>query len=642
MFNAVFWRYVLAVLWLAGISYYVQADTLDAQRQRYQQVKLALDNNRLDTVAQLMPTLQTYPLYPYLEYRLLTQDMSQLSADQVRQFIAKYPTLPMVRNLKTSFVNELARRQDWSGLLAFSPESPKPVTARCNYLYAQWVTGQGKTVWEQTRDIWLTGHSLPSACDKLFTAWQQSGGMTPLTILERIRLSISTGNTGLVSHLLQQLPADYKTMSDALVKLLNNPTTVEQFARSVGPTDFTRKVTLSAFHRMARQDPDKARSVLSSIVRLQKMSDEERQGMEEDIAWNLMGSDVTPEQASWRDAVIQRSTSISLLERRVRLALGEGDKKGLALWLSYLPNSVLQKDEWRYWQAVLLLDQGHRSEGEAQLRELMKKRGFYPMVAAQKLNVNYPLTVMVAAKPDPSISQQPEIARIRELMFWQMDNLARAEWTSLVASSDRLQQEELARFAFEQHWPDLSVQATIVAKLWNYLEERFPLAWNDEFRQATQGKGITQSYAMAIARQESAWNPQARSAAGASGLMQLMPATAQHTAKMYNIISYNNSSQLLDPKINILLGTNYLEYVYQSFGQNRILASAAYNAGPSRVKNWLKNSDGRIDAVAFVESIPFSETRGYVKNVLAYDAFYRNFLHRPTQLLVNSEWQRRY
>jgi soluble lytic murein transglycosylase len=125
--------------------------------------------------------------------------------------------------------------------------------------------------------------------------------------------------------------------------------------------------------------------------------------------------------------------------------------------------------------------------------------------------------------------------------------------------------------------------------------------------------------------------------------MQLMPATAQHTAEMFNIASYSNSSQLLDPQMNIQLGTSYLDYVYQSFGQNRILASAAYNAGPSRVTNWLKDSDGRIDAIAFVESIPFSETRGYVKNVLAYDVFYRSLMQqRPTTLLMDNEWQRRY
>lgn len=109
--------------------------------------------------------------------------------------------------------------------------------------------------------------------------------------------------------------------------------------------------------------------------------------------------------------------------------------------------------------------------------------------------------------------------------------------------------------------------------------------------------------------------------------MQLMPATAQHTAKKGNLSGYVNSSQLFDPETNILLGTTYLDDLYQTFNNNRILASAAYNAGPSRVNTWLKNSTGRLDLVAFIESIPFTETRGYVKNVLAYDAFYRYFLH---------------
>lgn len=171
------------------------------------------------------------------------------------------------------------------------------------------------------------------------------------------------------------------------------------------------------------------------------------------------------------------------------------------------------------------------------------------------------------------------------------------------------------------------MQATISGKLWDHLEERFPLAWYQTFHQATNDKGISQSYAMPIARQESAWNPKVRSPVGTAGLMQLMPATAQ----MFNMANYTQPGQLLDPQINIALGTAYLEYVYQMFGRNRILASIAYNAGP-----------GSADAIAFIESIPFSETRSYVKNVLAYDVFYRYFLHQPAKLLTDAEWQRRY
>ncbi|MCW2488940.1 murein transglycosylase, partial [Candidatus Symbiopectobacterium sp. NZEC127] len=172
------------------------------------------------------------------------------------------------------------------------------------------------------------------------------------------------------------------------------------------------------------------------LVRLQKMSDADRREMEEAVAWRWMGTGATPEQAAWRDAVTQRSQSTSLIERRVRMTLGEGDKAGLRFWLAKLPAEALQKEEWRYWQAMLLLDNGQRQDGEAILRSLMQGRGFYPMVAAQKLGIPYALTI-TSSIPDKTLAQRPEIARVRELMYWNMDNLARSEWGELAANSDK-------------------------------------------------------------------------------------------------------------------------------------------------------------------------------------------------------------
>lgn len=231
------------------------------------------------------------------------------------------------------------------------------------------------------------------------------------------------------------------------------------------------------------------------------------------------------------------------------------------------------------------------------------------MVAAQRLGKPYVMMINAADKPDNSISNLPEIQRIRELLYWQMEGLARTEWLNLVDSQTPARKAQLARYALEQGWADLSVQATINGKLWDHLEERFPLAWQSEFDEFTQNKNISKSYAMAIARQESARNPQARSPVGATGLMQLMPATATQTVRDNGITDYSNSTQLVNPRKNIEIGTAYLNGVYNQFGQNRILASAAYNAGPNRVTRWLSNSGGRLDAVAFVETIPFAETR---------------------------------
>ncbi len=162
-----------------------------------------------------------------------------------------------------------------------------------------------------------------------------------------------------------------------------------------------------------------------------------------------------------------------------------------------------EKDEWRYWQADLLLERGRDAEAKEILHALMQKRGFYPMVAAQRLGEEYTLKIDKApANVNSALTQGPEMARVRELMYWNPDNTARSEWANLVKSRSKSEQAQLARYAFNQHWWDLSVQATIAGKLWDHLEERFPLAYNDLFTRYTRGKDISQSYAMAIARRE--------------------------------------------------------------------------------------------------------------------------------------------
>ncbi|XCW71094.1 murein transglycosylase [Kosakonia cowanii] len=629
---------------MLSFSNAARADSLDEQRDRYAQIKSAWDNNQMDVVQQLMPTLQTYPLYPYLQYRQITDDLMSEPALTVTQFVQQYPTLPAARTLKNRFVNELARRQDWQGLLAFSPDKPTTTEAQCNYYFAKWNSGQADEAWAGAKDLWLSGKSQPNACDQLFGAWRASGKQDPLAYLERIRLAMKAGNTRLVTLLANQMPPDYQTISSAIVTLANDPMTVMSFATTTGATDFTRQMAAEAFESVARQDVENARLMIPLLAQAQKLNEEQTQQLRETVAWRLMGNDVTSEQARWRDDTIMRSQSVSLLERRVRMALSNGDRRGLNTWLSRLPMEAKEKDEWRYWQADLLLERGRENDAKEILHALMQQRGFYPMAAAQRLGEAYQLKIDKAdGNVDPTLLQSTEMARVRELMYWKMDNTARGEWANLVSSRSQQQQAQLARYAFEQQWWDLSVQATISGKLWDQLEERFPLAYRDLYTRYTGDKQISPSYAMAISRQESAWNPTARSPVGASGLMQIMPATATHTVKMFSIPGYSNSSQLFDPETNIKIGTSYLQYVYQQFGDNRIFASAAYNAGPGRVRSWLNNSGGKLDAVAFIESIPFSETRGYVKNVLAYDAYYRYFLQdEKATILSDAEWQRRY
>jgi peptidoglycan lytic transglycosylase (EC:3.2.1.-) len=637
------WRLLAAGIALLTVSSAVRADSLDEQRSRYAQIKQAWDNRQMDVVESLMPTLKDYPLYPYLQYREITDDLMNEPAMTVSQFVQANPTLPAARTLRNRFVNELARRQDWQGLLAFSPDKPTTTEAQCNYFYAKYSVGQTQEAWDGAKDLWLTGKNQPSACGPLFDAWRTSGAQDPLAYLERIRLAMKAGNNSLVTSLANQMPAQYQTIASAVVSLANNPNSVLTFAQNTGATDFSRQMAAVAFASVARQDVENARLLIPSLVQAQKLTEDQTQELRDIVAWRLMGTDVTDEQARWRDDAIMRSQSTSLVERRVRMAIGNGDRHGLNTWLARLPMDAKDKDEWRYWQADLLMERGRDQEAKDILHALMQQRGFYPMLAAQRLGEDYPIRV---EKPEgtvaPLLVNGPEMLRVQELMYWNQDNTARGEWANLVTSRTRNEQAQLAKYAFDQGWWDLSVQATIAGKLWDNLEERFPLAYKDLFVRYTSDKAISKSYAMAIARQESAWNPKVRSPVGATGLMQIMPGTATHTVKMFNIPGYTNVNQLLDPETNINIGTNYLQYVYQQFGNNRIYASAAYNAGPGRVRTWQGNSAGRLDAAAFVESIPFSETRGYVKNVLAYDAYYRYFMGEKPQILTDDEWKQRY
>ncbi|WP_099118039.1 murein transglycosylase [Xenorhabdus ishibashii] len=634
-------HFVMTVSMVSVVAGAAHADSLDAQRQRYQEIKQAWDTKNMAEVTRLMPTLKNYPLYPYLEYRQLSQDLATTTPQQVQNFINIHPTLPPARSLASRFINILADNGDWNSLLAFSPNPPNTVAERCDYYFAQWATGHQQVAWQGAQEIWLNGSSLPDRCNKLLTAWDQAGYLSANLILQRIELAMKANNATLVAYLAKRLPLRYQSLSANLLKLQHDPTFVEKFATTTTPTEFTRSVIITNFSRFARSNTELARVSIPTLSRSQKMDDVERQQLKDIVAWQLMG-DITPEQAKWRDDTIRHSHSIKLIERRARLALRDSDHAGFEKWISLLPQKALQQDEWQYWSAIILLNRGKSAEGKAILRKLTEHRGFYPMVAAQKLHISYPLIINKSERPDRSIANMPTIKRIRELLYWNMDNLARSEWLLLVSSQDRVKQEQLARYAFEQHWPSFSVQATITGKMWDHLEERFPMAWKNEFAHFTSDKNISPSYAMAIARQESAWDPQARSSKGASGLMQIMPKTAEHTVKSKKIQGYASSNQLMNPITNIKIGTAYLESVYQRFDNNRILASAAYNAGPANVERWLANTAGKIDPIAFIESIPFAETRSYVKNVLAYDMFYHNFMGKVPNVLTNAEWQRRY
>lgn len=246
------------------------------------------------------------------------------------------------------------------------------------------------------------------------------------------------------------------------------------------------------------------------------------------------------------------------------------------------------------------------------------------MLAAQQLGKAYELPA--TATPELTEAQhhtyKPQLERIAELRQLGRINEAKTVWIAFL--KDLSQEAKLAviSYAKAQNWYDLAVEGTIQAKAFDYIDLRLPNAYSDWFELNLKDKKISKSFAQAIARQESAWNPQAKSHANAMGLMQMLPSTAQKTAKD-NGLPFKGESDLLKPFNNIMLGTTHLAELNDKYPNNRILIAAAYNAGAGRVEQWLERSNQQLEMDEFIASIPFFETRGYVQNVLAYDYYYQ-------------------
>jgi soluble lytic murein transglycosylase len=218
-----------------------------------------------------------------------------------------------------------------------------------------------------------------------------------------------------------------------------------------------------------------------------------------------------------------------------------------------------------------------------------------------------------------AFSLRPELLRLNEFYALGMDLEAKRE---AYYQRHRYSQRDLQLLATMTHqwgWHNQSIALLGTAKYWDALDIRFPIVYDTAILKASKQQGLDPSWVFGIARQESAFNPHARSHVGATGLMQLMPDTGKLIAKLINS-PLKNTAELLNPDRNIELGSAYLKRVYDQLQKNPVLATASYNAGPHRVTKWLPAQP--ISADIWVENIPFSETRRYTRSVLSYSAIF--------------------
>lgn len=637
-------RWCLISSTLLANSLFVEASQHEL-RQNYQRWQNTYQSLNYDEQQALLKQLNNYSLYPYAAVQFFQKNIKTVPPQLVSSFVKKYDDFPLTSSLTQAYLNELSNRKDWNAIISFPKDNS--ISSNCRYQYAKLQKNNDKSVLDSVESLWLTGKELPSACDPLLDAWSKSGKRTSNLILSRIELAFESNNLKLARHLTNLL--DDNNQTNYLLAVLDNPRKLDEFSKNIKTSTFTKKIVLASYPRLVKADKNLAAALLPQLIKKQNLTDEEQNRLQSSLANSYFSDSVTTEQSKWRDNYLTKSHDTALVEKRIRMAIDANNYKDIAHWIKQLKPEDQLKEEWQYWQARVLLKNKKTNEAKNILKTLSNNRGFYGMISAQALNQPYIINNLSKKLPTTEVNslkakydQKPFAIRIKELRFLGMLAESKQEWRYILKAKEN-EYLDLAQYAYHKGWGDLSIQATIYGKLWDNWTERLPIMYKKLYNEALKDKAIPLSYALAITRQESAFDAAIQSPVGASGLMQLMPATAKETAKKVTNISYNSPNQLFEPMTNVQLGTHFLNSVYLQNDNNRILSSAAYNAGPSRVKKWLNNSNGKLDAVEFIESIPFNETRNYVKSVLVYDYIYQHILGEQTpHILTKKEFNKQY
>lgn len=618
------------------------AVTFGIEMQRFRQRAVFLEarqiarKGKLSALKPLLESLTDYPLRSYIEYEaLLARPYS--SDEAVQAFIENHPNFPISAQLRRAFA-DYRRDQDRSeSFLRFHQLGDADVENQCFRASALWALERTQAAMAATQALWLHGRSQPKRCDKAFSRWRRAGGLTQALAWKRYELAVLAGENRLAAYLERTLSEDQRTLARQLTRLRQRPTRADRYETVDFKDPEQRALADSALKMLIKKRPAEALHLIADLKDSGRLAP--AQALEYDYAAALRL--IREDNLTVNDAVIPAAlkTNPDLIEASLIQLIKAGRFNALSTLLSQLPASAQGTLRWQYWQARADLSSpgiAGRESARVSFERLASERDYYGHLAALWIGIPGSLadqSTTIAPEKLLDLAAAPTAQRIYELRALGETLEARREWFQLIKPFSNTELRIAAALASQWHWHDMAIATLAQAKAWDEVLERFPRPYAERFTEAARTQGVPVTLAMAVARRESGFWTDARSPVGAQGLMQLMPRTAQSVAKSIDLDSPANLV-LTRADTNIKLGTAYLGQLLQRFNDNRILALAAYNAGPSRAKKWHTNPQP-IDA--FIEGIPFAETRAYVKAVLLYAAIYAQLKGLPEPLLYPYE-----
>ncbi|WP_169303039.1 transglycosylase SLT domain-containing protein [Thalassotalea mangrovi] len=566
--------------------------------------------------------LDDYPLQPYFVRNQLRKNLTLDNEVHVAAFLDEHQHTPLDWSLRRAWLKYLAKKGEGKKYVQyFRPTSD--ATLSCHYYRFQLQLGvDTKNVLSNVEPLWLKGRSQPKECDPLFKVWEQQGYRTDKLLWQRILLAEDAAQSQLSAYLQRQLSDEQQYLKQVFNMVKRNPGAIADMAKLPERNEQEGDIIVYALTRMAWDDEVKAMELFKRADEQQRLNEHQRKLILNPLVTALARSD-SQDAGIWYANLDRQYIHDGALQWRIAYLLRSQNYQGIIDELELLTPETQAKNQWQYWRARSLQELERDREATIIYRELARKRSYYGFLAAVRLGnssqINHqPLNIDDNEKLELLLDKSGQ--RALELFHLEQYILARREWYYWMRDLDEKQKLIAARIAYEQGWYDRSIYSLSQLGSLNDIEIRFPMPFASVFEQAAQQYEVDESWAYAIARKESLFMSDAASHAGAFGLMQVRPMTANFLRRPATSF---NRWQLMDVDTNVDIGFNYLNYLMQRFDQNLLLATAAYNAGPEKVVRWLEDNQS-LPADVWVESIPYRETRNYVKSVLAYTEIYRH------------------
>ena len=563
-----------------------------------------------------------HPLYPYVEYWQLRLRLNDADESEFKEFIARHADTPLAEQLALDRLKLIGRRGEWQRLASdLKSSNLKPDLELKCYTLVPRLRAKDASALAEARELWLTAGEVPESCGELFDWLIGRGTLDKDLIWRRVRLALDAGNIGTAKEIMQLLPKSERIDAKLLNQIAARPARYLDKPKLKMTTRTGREAWLFALSRAARSDLSGA---ARDWVRMNRQFSEADRGLvwaqlatlaakrhdPSALSWYVAATHLTPEQQEWE----------------VRAAL-RAQEWGKALdAINDLPQSHQAYATWSYWKARALKAQGKTAEAQKIFEAVAGEFNFYGQLAAEEIGAKITLPPQIFKASDEQIKAMGERSAIqRALAFYNLDLRLEGnrEWAWATRNMDDSELLTAAELARRLELYDRAIYTADKTHNTHDFSLRYLTPFRDLMKPATTLLNLDEAWVYGLIRQESRFITGARSSAGAMGLMQIMPATAKWVAKRIGLHPFQ-PAQASEANMNIQLGSHYLKFVLEDLDEHPLLASAAYNAGPSRARQWA--SEKPLEGAIYAETIPFSETRDYVKKVMGNATWYAGLL----------------